>query len=157
MKKSELRQIIREEIRRLTENNLSRNSRYHMGKTEKFNFSDYNTKQHVHSKPFGLWYAYGSDWRNWVRSNMPEWETDNIFEITPNYSKMVVIDSDKKAKEFADKYAAGIFDINWIAVSKDYDGIEWDGVSSVGRLFDMWDIKSGCIWNKRAIKRVELI
>jgi hypothetical protein len=119
-------------------------------------------------KPMGLWYALGTEWIDWVRSNMPDWEQEYLHKLTINKSK--ILDLDKYGwSKFEKKYGATnkyylknsnvVTDIAWDYVQADgWYGIEiknpWGDIGSWSRT---WDISSGCIWDKRAIKSIKLI
>ena len=39
------------------------------------------TEKYVHNKPEGLWYGMGDSWIDWVRHEMPAWESNNLFKL----------------------------------------------------------------------------
>jgi hypothetical protein len=110
----------------------------------------------LRNKPKGLWYAIGTDWIDWVRMEMPEWEQDHLFKLETT-NKVPILKSKDDLKRFEEvylvKHESGMKLIDWYEVSKDYAGIElhlyndWDHDWTYG-----WDIRSGCIWNKAGIK-----
>lgn len=118
-------------------------------------------------KPAGLWYSFGSEWIDWVRGNMPDWEDEYIHKITINKSKILNIDKygwDKFENEFGvtnNKWSSRdvITDIAWDYVQEaGWYGVEtmhpWGDIGSWSR---SWDVSSGCIWDKRGIKKIELL
>lgn len=116
-------------------------------------------------KPKGLWYALGTSWIDWVRSNMPEWESDNLFKIDINDSKIIKITNKEELIIFYNKYKCINKDfpilssIDWELVSKDYLGIEISPYKKYDDImFDYeflwyygWDVPSGCIWGDDVI------
>jgi hypothetical protein len=116
-------------------------------------------------KPLGLWYGIGTSWIDWVESDMPEWKKEHIHRIEINYSNVLRLNVDMQQKQFEDKYGivekgeTVIYKIDWEAVEKDgWWGIEIiDPWGDVGSWIRTWDVSSGCIWDKRAIKKIEKI
>jgi hypothetical protein len=119
-------------------------------------------------KPEGLWYGIGSSWLDWVDANMPSWRQKYIHELHLNMSKILQVNKDMSFREFEDKYGVGFYktgnrqvvsDIDWVAVQKD----GWYGVEIMspwgvfGSWLNPWDASSGCVWDKRAIQKIELI
>ena len=67
------------------------NSRIIMSKESEINFIPTPlSKQKNGFKPIGLWYGIGTSWIDWVISNMPDWECENIFEIKLDESKILI-------------------------------------------------------------------
>jgi hypothetical protein len=122
----------------------------------------------VHFKPTGLWYSMGTEWIDWCRSEQgnPEWERKNVFLLEVDDWNVLVLDTPEKRREFEREYGHSsdkfsrenklINVIDWERVAEDYYGIEihnpW---GPIGHWLNPWDVGSGCIWDKRAIKRVE--
>jgi hypothetical protein len=123
-----------------------------------------HSKQPLDIKPRGMWYGIGTDWIDWVRGNMPHWETDNIFKIDVNMNKIKVLKNEKDVIEFqakygVDKFGFGDYKIDWSKVAQDYSGIEVNPYDYGIRMKYMWygtfDIASGCIWNSRGLKKAQ--
>lgn len=141
------------------------NQRFIMSKEDIINFRN-EPNQKVDHKPRGLWYAIGSSWIDWVRNEMPEWETDNVFSIEIDESKIKKITNSQEIMEFTKQYKVdyhGFIIIDWRKVAQDYSGIEISPYISKARRglnwYYTWDVASGCIWNQDAItsiKKVEL-
>ena len=131
-------------------------------------------------KPFGgLWYAFGNGWILFAESNMPKKLYMFIHEINVNTSNMIILNSEKEVKDFeikygwtgeSDKQSGGQLSkykgekypknlwINWQDVIKDYDGIEITGDAlHRDKWQEYWDMPSGCIWNKNALKDSKLL
>jgi hypothetical protein len=137
--------------------------RFIMSEEDIINFRDQN-EQEVSDKPNGLWYAVGSEWIDWVRNEMPEWETDNVFEIKINDDKILKISTYDDIFEFTKKYGRkdyGFLMINWNKVSQDYSGIEIvpfiRPASRKLNWYYTWDIASGCIWRGDGIKSIKKV
>ena len=127
-------------------------------------------QQRVGFKPVGLWYGLGTEWIDWVREEMPEWESENVFEIKIDESRILKIDSEAGirdlTREFGLSYrspSGGVYDIDWPRIAKLYSGIEispyqrgmrYDKVAS---WYYTWDIASGCIWGNDVIKKMQKI
>jgi hypothetical protein len=115
-------------------------------------------------KPKGLWYACGKDWKEYVnKETNSEWASSfkykNLLEV--NLNRMCVIRTKQELWMFTGKYGIEITGqdaIDWVAVSKDYDGIEICPYQSSESLrvdwYYSWDVGSGCIWGTRAFKGV---
>jgi len=123
-------------------------------------------------KPEGIWFGIGSSWIDWVEHNMPEWASPTILKIDVNFSKIFHIRKDKDLDIFSEKYAyksdamKGMWQGDWDAISKDYDGIiHWKHPSGSFRMFSDdprsiwwgWDVRSGVVWNPAAIKSLNVI
>jgi len=122
-------------------------------------------------KPRGLWYAIGTEWIDWVRDNMPEWEANYAHRALVDETKILRLGHDMSIEEFEHLFGANrqtyetkpvCTAIHWWKVqtykSAKYAGIEI--VSPWGMIGDWrrtWDISSGCIWSTKAIKSIELI
>ena len=121
-------------------------------------------------KPRGLWYAIGTEWVDWVRGNMPEWESDHIYKIELDDSKILHLGEDMSYAEFEQLFGADFFtsnygdykspsNIKWWKV-KAYDGGKYSGIEIKDPWGDIkswlrtWDISSGCIWRANAIKNI---
>jgi len=141
-------------------NNYS-NSKIIMTKNNKIEFTNIDKSKQTECgiKPKGLWYGIGTSWIDWVKSEMPEWEYDNIFEIIIDESKIF------KIKNQLDLY---IFNLQFFStLDKNFKLINWKNVSLVKHgieiypysdIFDIdllwyrtWDVSSGCIWSEDII------
>lgn len=118
-------------------------------------------------KPTGLWYGFGTSWLDWVRSEMPQWETENVFKIDIYDDDIVDIATEQIFLWFSKRYKDpekegkyGNEKINWPEVTKKYKGIEFPIYYSKYRRdpehawYYPWDVASGCIWDLSAIKKV---
>lgn len=54
-------------------------------------------------KPYGLWYAVGDEWVEWLRSEMGG-ATGHVYEIEVDISRLVVIDTTAKLLAFDRQY-----------------------------------------------------
>ena len=117
-------------------------------------------EQPTNMKPKGLWYGIGSSWIDWVRSEMPEWETDQAYVLDLNKSNMLIIRSYEELIAFDEKYSKGPM-INWSNVAYDYDGIEISPYIQKARFelmwYYAWDIASGCIWGENVVKNAQIV
>jgi hypothetical protein len=116
-------------------------------------------------KPIGLWYSIGSEWINWVRSEMPSWERDNIFKVSLG-SKILKLKTKSDVIKFTDTYGVELWGeivyINWNEVAKKYNGIEIMNprhFGNMGKLFWLypWDVSSGCVWNSGGISKIQKV
>ena len=117
----------------------------------------------VFQKPKGLWYACDKGWKEWVQREMPSWASgyQHKYLLQVNLNRMCVIRTEKDLLEFHMKYGIlirGQGAIDWVAVSKDYDGIEICPYQSSQRnnldWYYPWDVASGCVWSSGAFKGV---
>jgi len=118
-------------------------------------------------KPSGLWYAIGTEWINWCKIAMPHWlEDQNVFRLKIHTDKILFVDTPEKLEAFDQKYkvyrgedALRLEIIDWLAIAEEYHGVEIAPYFRRHRLdffwYHGWDVASGCIWNKRAIARIE--
>lgn len=135
---------------------------------------DYDCLSTGHMKPRGLWYSPGKEWINWCVQEMPEWVGQYIYELDIKTSKILKIDTLQKLDKFDKEYrldtiAAGVpvhsfgrcYDMDWQKLTTKYSGIEISPYQWERRLvyiwFYGWDVASGCIWDRKAIKKCKLI
>lgn len=115
-----------------------------------------------------VWYGIGSSWVDWVKSEMPDWETDNVFKIDINESNILIIRNYGEIIEFDRKYGVPYnfgyhkyTNIDWVRVANDYGGIEIAPYIYEARRtiewYYTWDIASGCIWDDGVIRNIEKI
>jgi len=123
-------------------------------------------------KPIGLWYSVGSSWIDWCIGNEYNGIGNYIYEVHINMkSNMLLIDTKDKIFEFSNNYKRtdGFYKelstshIEWARVMNNYDGIEINPYYEDMRLsynllwYYGWDVPSGCIWNKEAKNKINLI
>jgi hypothetical protein len=140
------------------------NKRIIMSSDNNINFIDKTNKQSQGLKPVGLWYGIGTSWIDWVKSEMPDWEVENIFELHINDSNIIKIRNMEEILEFDQKYSINhdyFKTINWIDVAKDYSGIEiapyiWKARLKISWYYT-WDVASGCIWGKNGIDSIKRV
>ena len=129
----------------------------------------------LYEKPKGLWYSCGKDWKSFVQSNdfksKSHYQHKYLLEV--NLNRMCVVRTEKELLKFSEKYGElekpdinfkgdkGRWAVDWNKVSRDYDGIEicpyidldWS-LKNYYRWYYGWDVASGCIWGKGAIKDI---
>lgn len=144
------------------------NSRIIMSPEEKIRFKR-TIKQEKGYKPRGLWYGIGPSWINWVRSEMPDWETEHVFRLSIDETKMKIIRNYQQLVEFEKEYSLPIdgwdsyngryLYIDWARVARDYGGIEISPYLYEARYKHMWyygwDVASGCIWGTGVVRRLK--
>jgi hypothetical protein len=139
---------------------------------------DTSAKQDVGWKPFGLWYACGGEWIEWMESEMPEWLEDGqyLYEVQPTYSAgglaagrsgkyvggVLRLTTEEEVVEFSRTYSN--FDkVDWHEVASIWDGIEIcpyqdDLRLSMHNWYYPWDVASGCVWRPYGgIERLTLL
>ena len=131
--------------------------------------------QEISFKPKGLWYGIGDSWIRWVKSEMPDWDDDNVFKIDIDENKILRITNYEELVAFEEKYnamrpedrtvrnysammAMRYRSIDWGMVAKDYAGIEIAPYIHKARYTHMWyygwDVASGCIWGDGVITNI---
>lgn len=135
----------------------------------------------MNGKPFGLWYAFGKDWIDYIAREHLNGVADIIYEVQVNPVKMLNVKTDEQAAQLEKEF--GVFNnfkqhgwysdderdglvryttlnkitetrpklLNWKRLSQIYDGIELDPQKVWRPWSDEWAIHSGCVWNKSAI------
>lgn len=121
-----------------------------------------------HGKPNGLWVSVlgPSDWASWCRSesfrNTRQQAASRI--VLGAGARILRMSTSFELDGFTYQYGEGDGwrrGINWLRVAADYDGIIIAPYVWSRRLHDRtnwyygWDCASGCIWQPRAIERVE--
>ena len=124
-------------------------------------------------KPMGLWYAIGTEWIDWVESEMPDWIGDKFYKLETT-SKVLKVDTPQKFQALIKEYGTYTpllrYDpnpkrdnrIDWLKIANaGYAGIEIAPYRNEYRLEYMWyygwDVASGCIWDKSGIKSIERV
>lgn len=157
------------EFIRTKEHSIKEMASFHMSRKSIDSINSIENKYELDDKPKGFWYSCEHEWLNWVRIEMPDREEEHYYDVQLDYSKILIIDTFDKFKEFDTKYGVtqsssyGDRYINWKKVSQDYSGIEicpyqYRAKNSMYLEYTWyitWDIASGCIWNKDAIKAIK--
>jgi hypothetical protein len=145
------------------------NDRLVISKFESLNF-DANKigVQEVRPKPKGLWYGIGDSWLSWIKSEMPDWEHDNVYQLDINEGRVKIIRNYEQLIEFDAEYGVDnetrvFFDngrmIDWGKVAKDFGGIEISPYIFKARYnlqwYYGWDVASGCIWSNDVIRDIK--
>ena len=125
-------------------------------------------------KPIGLWYGYGSEWVDFAMDPANKGlsgmviNAEYFYELEVHYTTIENPDKDKvlllKNHDDLNKLSklingeinriGGMLMVNWDAISSLFGGLE---VSDELDSYFGWDIPSGCIWSKKAIKKIDLI
>jgi len=138
---------------------ISEANKYHMSKKPVDSVDDVSSQPSSSPKPTGFWYSCEHEWHDWVRLEMPNWEGDNYYDVQIDYSNVLVIDTYEKLLDFDAQYKNKEFGINWQLVAQEYSGIEICPYQYKVRYKLMWyygwDIASGCIWKRDAIKAIK--
>jgi hypothetical protein len=116
-------------------------------------------------KPCGFWYGFGSEWLDWIDSEMPQWRGDYLYEVIVDSSNVLRISNAKEFKAFDRRFSVMLptKSIDWRAAAKEYAGIEITPYLSQFRMVNEhlwyygWDIASGCIWDAHAITDLRLL
>lgn len=128
---------------------------FHMSKDPLVAIDDKEQLEHSGHKPTGFWYSCEHEWLNWVRLEMPGWESEHYYDVKLDYSKILTLDTEEKMIAFDREYGIDDWTINWELVAEKYYGIEICPARRRLRFkllwYSTWDIASGCIWNKKAI------
>lgn len=145
--------------------------RKHTTNKEILKIYDVNNKSNNGIKPKGLWYAIDDSWIEWCNSE--NFHTSSLkisYKLELDQKKILILNNEKKIKSFVEKYGEKMFleldfdflfnkTINWDKVSQDFYGIEINPYNYKFRhsllFYNAWDVASGCIWNKKAIKKFE--
>ncbi len=130
-------------------------------------------------KPSGIWYSCGGSWIEWCLNEdfcFPHY----VHEIDIVDWRLVMIDNVDDFDDFCKEYGLNIQNyfalknqidthilgrsidcINWTIVAEGWSGIEINPYLWSRRLNSLWyygwDCASGCIWDTRAIKKIELL
>jgi hypothetical protein len=149
---------------------LTKGDRYHFSARPLRRVVQRPYVQEPHTKPSGLWYSVGSEWHDWVKTEMPNWHGDvlHVSKLTLDMRRILVLDTVAKVRFFAETTkptkAGSVLDryhVSWRKIERaGYAGIEIAPYQFDLR-FDMavpwyypWDVASGCIWDVSAIKQI---
>ena len=141
-------------------------------KDKKLNLNFFDTKYKnkiIDIKPQGkgfFWFACGTEWLDLCleRENFYKLVNKKIYQLDIDESKILIIDSIKKVKEFTEKYGSNkiIGFIDWKKVMKEYSGFKccpykldkiiWENEKYIW--FRTLDCASGCIWNPNIISNI---
>lgn len=155
---------------------LRPDQRIHTSKQSNITLKD-EQNQNTSSKPKGLWYACGDEWIKWCKGeNFKLGDLKHKFVLDVDFNKILILDTTKKIDSFSKQYGANKYEISneinnswrwkidsidWQKVAEKYQGIEicpyqWD-LRHEFLWYYGWDVASGCIWNKQAIKNITKI
>ena len=122
------------------------------------------TRQTVGGKPSGLWYACGDAWLRWAdEDDGREW--DGViplftYEVDIDKSRIMTITTSLQMRQFHSAYGVrGRKEIDWRVVARVCDGIQICPVQDDFRdgWYWGWDVASGCVWRRRAIRGLRRI
>jgi hypothetical protein len=139
--------------------------RVHMTHDEKLTIQKKDLIQENGWKPKGFWYSFGTEWIDWVRTEMPEWEKPHLFKIDVDTTNILQLNNKSDFHEFVEKYSVNqksswMNMVDWDKVSKNYGGFE---IPDYGEIYSlryehMWlssfDISSGCVWDLSLITNI---
>lgn len=150
--------------------------RIHVSKNSNLVFEN-KGNQDIGPKPKGLWYSFNDEWISWCNGeNFRLESTKHKFLLELDLDKIYQISNNKQFIDFFEKYKdlvdwkkkilpntkhIDFMDINWGKVSEEYYGIEINPYMYEFRFSHMWycgwDVSSGCVWNKDAVRSITLI
>lgn len=111
-------------------------------------------------KPDGFWFSVEDEWKDWC--DCEGFAQDRLTyrsQVFINTENMLVLKTEKDIVDFRDEYDEN-WVINWSNVAQKYDGILIEHYYFNLRYqknmtwYYVWDVASGCIWNKKAIDRI---
>lgn len=130
-----------------------------------------NINQQASDKPSGLWYGIGPNWIQYCEEHVPSrsdiYTSAYILDI--DMSKVLHLSTYNDLSKFSKTYGTNdrsgrvLTTIDWVKVSTQFSGIEISPYIYKARLdieipwYYVWDIASGCIWNKDVIKNFKEI
>ena len=123
-------------------------------------------KQAIETKPVGLWYSFGDEWKKWCESNMPHWIKPVWLRVILNEANVLRIATESEFLAFSKEYKKPMpgmeslvimRGIDWPRVAAEYDRIEFPVYFYKFRhsFESFWyygfDVASGCVWNLEKI------
>ena len=122
-------------------------------------------------KPKGLWYSFGRAWTEFLFDDTESWSTQRLIQITHIYEldldfkKVCEVCNKKDFDDFEDKVSIRNKSyINWSKVSRHWSGIDVRYCRDKAIYgddwspwYNDWDVSSGCIWNRDAIRSIKLL
>lgn len=121
-------------------------------------------------KPCGFWVSVDGekDWPTWcLMEEFGNPNRQNHYRVTLDFNyNILILKTEQDVRDFVKQYGVltswgHFYDINWLKVSKKYDGIilqdYFYGLRMEQLWYRSWDCASGCIWNHKAIKSLRLL
>ena len=121
----------------------------------------------AHMKPHGLWVSDGTAWKDWCKGEnfMQDCFKYETHITLTDKNKILFLNTRKELKLFTVMFSKRLItmgtvlkyaDINWTKVAKKYKGLIitpyiWEARHELIWYYG-WDVASGCIWDKTAIK-----
>jgi len=125
-------------------------------------------------KPEGIWYACGTDWLDFLQTEMggPSAEEYQVWALKIDMSKVKSLTTSKEISRFSWKYRNTdeylknpvVKIVDWSLASKEFAGVEFCPYPVGGMdisVKNVWyagiDVPSGCVWNPSAITNSTLV
>lgn len=110
----------------------------------------------IGDKPKGLWYSFGGQWARFVYEQYQTAPASYAYILDIDSSEIFVVDNANKAIELENSIKIKNGAADWSKLQKlKYTGIEvLDPYASQWIYEQAWDVPSGVIWSKRALKNI---
>lgn len=125
------------------------------------------------SKPVGLWFSIGDEWKKWCEENYPKFDCTYSHEVIlkPNHN-VLHLKTAEEITAFGLKYPLktrdwdaewDTYQLDWHQIKKEYQGIiispyQWScRLSMKSCWYYGWDCASGCIWDLDCIECFKFI
>lgn len=127
--------------------------------------------QFAGEKPKGLWYSFGNAWPSYLFDEDESWSVKrlwgitHIYELDLDFKKVLVIDNKSDFEDFERQVAKkDKSSVNWKKVAEQWSGIDVRFCRAKtlygddwSKWYYGWDVSSGCIWNRDAIRGIKLL
>lgn len=148
----------------MTEVQILPNDRIHFTEDKAWTLNKSKTYiQTTEFKPRGLWYSMGNSWRDWIESEMPDWNPsyDFAYKLEVDTTDILILKTEEDVHTLSRDYGRRIINgnptsIDWVEIAGSWKGIEFPEYLYSVRYDYLWystvDVAGGCIWDMSAIK-----
>lgn len=143
------------------------NQRIHISDKPIDEIKDVEQRDILKSKPRGLWYSFGDEWANF--SYYEDWiDVEHAYVLEVDKSKLLRLITEEDVHKFTIEYSPKEYLVDWRGVSEKWSGIEiptyykfnFRNLHRKDPIYNWlypWDVSSGCIWKKDALKSIKKI
>lgn len=119
--------------------------------------------QRTGSKPYGLWYSIGDEWKQWCEAeDFCIGRLAVVYKLSIDKDTVLRLTTEQAIREFSSEFLLRdtpwqTWDIDWPRVARQWAGIEIAPYQygcrfdATLRWYSGWDVASGCIWDQQGL------